>query len=268
MNKARRELAERFRASDMVIELLDARAPIASANPMLERLRGELPRLCLVTKADLADPAVTARWLETLRREGVRAREVTSTDRNLRTIVTGEGRALCPERIRRGFPVRAMIVGIPNVGKSTLFNTLLEKRKANVENRPAVTRQQQLAEVSRDLVLVDTPGVLWPKLENQRAAACLAAIGSIGEGGFDAVLVARFALGVLLERYPGAVDARFGVTNREADPLEGVARRRGCLMRGAGFDLAKAAGIVLSELKSGRAGRVSLETPEDYRNPE
>jgi ribosome biogenesis GTPase A len=149
-----------------------------------------------------------------------------------------------------------------------VFNTLLGRRKANVENRPAVTRQQQLAEVSRDLVLVDTPGVLWPKLENQRAAACLAAIGSIGDNAFDAVVIARFTLTVLAERYPGALAERFALTGREADPLEAVAKKRGCLVRGAGFDLTKAAGIVLSELRDGRFGRISLEKPDDYRIPE
>jgi ribosome biogenesis GTPase A len=271
MNKAKRELKERISNSDVVIELLDARAPRASSNPMLEQLRGRLPCLKLITKADLADPQMTALWRQELSGEGTRAEAVTSSDRGLAQKLTREALALCPNRGRPGFPVRAMIAGIPNVGKSTLFNALLGQRKANVENRPAVTRQQQHATVSQNLVIVDTPGVLWPKLEDQRGAACLAALGSIGEGAFDMVTIACFALEVVRERYPDALKSRFDLRDLEGkgqDLLERVGRKRGCLQRGAEVDLVKAATIALGELRDGRLGRISLETPSDYIVPE
>lgn len=266
MNKARRELGERLGKSDLVIELLDARAPRASKNPMLERLRGALPCLKLLTKADLADPVVTELWLRELVSEGTLALAVTTSDRGLGDRLARLSRQLCPDRPRPGFPVRALIVGIPNVGKSTLFNTLLGKRKANVENRPAVTRRQQHAEVGPGLFIVDTPGLLWPKLEDQRGAACLCALGSLGEAAFEPVVVARFALTVLVERYPEAVSARYGMANLD-DPsgalLDRIGKKRGCLVRGGEVDLGKAAAIVLGDLREGRLGRISLELPSD-----
>lgn len=267
MNKARRELAERLRKSDLVIELLDARAPRASSNPLLERLRGALPCLKLLTKADLADPVVTDLWVEEFASRGITARAVTTTQRGLGSRIGRLSRSLCPTRVRPGFPVRAMIVGIPNVGKSTLFNTLLGKRKANVEDRPAVTRHQQQAEVGSELVIVDTPGLLWPKLEDQRAAHCLCALGSLGEAAFDPVLVARFALRVLGERYPEALSARYGELELDAGGtplLERIGRRRGCLVQGGDVDATRAAAIVLGELREGRLGRISLEVPSDH----
>lgn len=270
MNKAKRELSERLRRSDLVIELLDARAPRASANPMLERLRGPLPCLKLLTKADLADPDVTALWRQELAALGAPAEPVTTTEKGLGPRIARQCRKLCPDRARPGFPVRALIVGIPNVGKSTLFNALVGKRKANVENRPAVTRRQQHAEVGPDLFIVDTPGLLWPRLENQRGAQCLCALGSLGEAAFDPVLVARFVLRHLHERYPHALSGRYGIAP-DLDPataLERIGDRRGCLVRGGGIDLGKAAAIVLGELRDGRIGRVSLELPSDYANDE
>jgi ribosome biogenesis GTPase A len=272
MNKARRELKDRVQNSDLVIELLDARAPKASSNPMLEQLRGRLPCLKLITKADLADPQVTSVWREALSGAGVRVQPVSSSDRGLATRLTEEARKLCPQRGQPGFPVRAMIVGIPNVGKSTLFNGLLGKRKANVQDRPAVTRQQQHATVSQDLVIVDTPGVLWPKLEDQRGATCLAALGSISENAFEPVEIAGFVLELLGERYPEMLRQRYGIkelTQSGGALLDAVGRKRGCLLRGSAVDLTKASQVVLGELRDGRLGRVSLERPEDYsREPE
>lgn len=251
----------------MVIELLDARMPRASENPMLKRLRRELPCLKLLTKSDLADPAVTKEWKAALRSERVMAEEVVSTERKLVSQISKLSQQLVPGRGHPGFPVRAMIVGVPNVGKSTLFNTLLGARKAEVKNKPAVTRREQHAQVSEQLLIVDTPGVLWPKLENQRAAYCLAAAGSVGDAAYDPIPVAIFVLELLRERYATAMKQRFKLATLELvgqELLEAVGQRRGCLVKGGEVDMRKAAAAVLSELRNGQIARISFERPSDY----
>jgi ribosome biogenesis GTPase A len=271
MNKARRELAARLKKSDLVIELLDARAPQASSNPMLSRLRGSLPCLKLMTKIDLADPATTLLWQTRFEASpSTLAQGVEASDPRLSARLSKLAQRLVPKRGSTAFPVRAVIVGIPNVGKSTLFNTLLGAHKADVRDKPAVTRREQHAHVSDTLLIIDTPGVLWPKMTDQRAAYCLAALGSVGEGAFEAVEVARFALAVLRARYTATLSARFrleipsGPTTDDAlELLAEIGRRRGCLVKGGSVDLSKAAALVLGELRSGKLGRVSLEVPGD-----
>lgn len=269
MNKARRQLAERVKKSDLVVELLDARVPSASQNPMLRSIRRELPCIQLLTKSDLADPKATELWRLHLEGLGAKTDAVVTTDPKLRKRLAKLSQGMVPHRGKPGFPVRAMIVGIPNVGKSTLFNTLLGTHKAGVENRPAVTRREQQAQ-SDDLFIVDTPGVLWPNLEDQRAAQCLCAIGSVGENAYDTQTIARFALGVLSERYAETISDRFNVDPSEPSDelLASIGRRRGCLVRGQSVDLTKAAAIVLGELRSGKLGRITLELPSDLAREE
>ena len=267
MNKARREIAAAMRRTDVVIEVRDARLPRASANPMLEELRGDKPCVRVLAKADLADPAVTRAWIRLLSPEAnVRVVAVRATVARDVAAVPALCRGLAPGRSGPGKPVRALVVGIPNVGKSTLINSLKGRRVAEVADRPAVTRRHQQVDLDLGFSLSDTPGVLWPKLEDQRGAHCLAASGGIGAAAFDPFDVAYFALRFLRDRYPAMLRERFGLDSLEAEPqalLEGIARARGLLVRGARPDLDRAGDLLLRELRSGKLGRISFETPGD-----
>lgn len=267
MNKARREIRERIAKSDMVIEVLDARLPRASQNPMLSALRGALPCLRVLTKPDLADAQVTANWLEVLTVENVRTIAVCATKPGAAKSIVKACRAMVPRRGRPGFPVRVLITGIPNVGKSTLFNLLVGRRKAAVGDRPAITKSQQRVDIPGGLALIDTPGVLWPKLDDQRAALRLAMSGAIRETAMDALEVARFTVEFLTEAYPAELKARYRLEELPEDPdavLTQIAMRRGCLTRGIGPDMLKVSELLLHELRAGILGNISYEQPADY----
>jgi ribosome biogenesis GTPase A len=266
MNKARRMLKERVAKSDMVIEVLDARLPRSSRNPMLEQLCRGKPCLRVLTKPDLADPAVTTQWLSELQRDGARTLELIATDPKSSRRLVQACRALVPKRGHAGFPVRVMIAGIPNVGKSTLFNLLVGKKKAAVRDQPAVTRCEQRIDVPGGLSLVDTPGVLWPRLSDRLGAYRLAASGAIRDSVFDSVEVGRYITGWLGRTYPQAISERFKIEHVADDPEEAllqIAERRGCITRGKGPDSKKAAEMLLHELRAGKLGRISFEAPGD-----
>jgi ribosome biogenesis GTPase A len=269
MNKARREISAAMGQTDVVIEVLDARLPDASANPMLAELRGERPCVRALNKADLADPEVTREWLEAMRGDAtVRALSVRSTVAGDVRAIPGLCRELVPGRTGPGKPVRALVVGIPNVGKSTLINSLKGRRVAEVANRPAVTRRRQRVDLDLGFSLSDTPGVLWPKLEDQTAARCLAATGGIGAAAFDPFDVAFFALAFLRDRYPRILAERYKLDALEGEPLElleGVGRARGFLLRGGKLDIERSADVFLRELRAGKLGRISFERPGDER---
>jgi ribosome biogenesis GTPase A len=265
MNKARREIGSAMAETDVVIEVLDARLPTASQNPMLEELRGQRPCLKVLAKSDLADPAVTRAWLRFLEeREGVLALAANAHRRPDVRRIPALCRRLAPHRGKPGKSVRAMVVGIPNVGKSTLINTLKGRKVTDVENRPAVTRRQQRVALDTDLSLNDTPGVLWPKLADQAGAYRLAATGGVRDTAFDACDVAEFAAGFLIQRYPELLEACYKLDRAPGEPrelLEAIGRKRGLLLRGGRLDLDRAAEILLRELRSGKIGRISLEEP-------
>jgi ribosome biogenesis GTPase A len=271
MNKARRELSEALRQIDVVIELVDARLPRSSQNPMLETLRGDIPCLTLLNKADLADPVATASWLEVLDREpGRRAIEISADQAARVRGIPGRCRELAPQRRGPGKTVRCIVVGIPNVGKSTLINSLVGRRVAKVADRPAVTQRQQLVHLDKDIRLADTPGVLWPKLEDQQGAYRLAASGGIRETAFDVMDVAVFAARFLAERYPGALLERYkleALADEPLDLLESVGRKRGFLRKGGVVDVERAGEVLLRELRSGELGRISFERPDDFDEP-
>jgi ribosome biogenesis GTPase A len=268
MNKARRELAAAIARIDVVIEVLDARLPNSSRNPMIGELRGDKPCVVVLNKADLADPDVTRAWLEYLEQtHGTLGHALSATAPGAVRGIPKLCRQLAPHRVAPGKTVRCMVVGIPNVGKSTLINTLVGRRVAKVGDRPAVTKSQQRIHMDGGISVSDTPGVLWPKLEDQLGAHRLAASGAIRETAFDYLDIAAFAARFLADRYPELLTARFKLdTLPEEDValLEALGRKRGFLQKGGVVDLDRTAEMLLRELRAGTIGRVSFETPDDF----
>jgi len=270
MAAARKKAAETMAQTDVVIEVLDARLPEASSNPMIRELRMQRQRPCLrvLNKADLADPAATKAWLDFYDRQpGVKAVAISCKKAGEATRLPALCQALAPHRNDGSKPLRMMIMGIPNVGKSTLLNALVKKRVAAVGDEPAVTKSQQRLDLGPRMSLIDTPGLMWPKIEHDADGYMLAASHAIGTNAVIEEEVAAFLAAILLERYPERLGARYGVAVAGQDAvgvLEAVAGKRGCLIKGSGgeLDLAKAALILLTDYRSGALGRISLETPQ------
>ncbi len=268
MHRARKQIEAAMPRIDVVIEVLDARLPRSSENPMLGELRGAKPCVKVLSKADLADPAVTAEWREVFdASEGVLAEPLSCHARGeVRKLPATCGK-LAPGRGTLLKPIRVLVAGIPNVGKSTLINTLRGKRIAKVGDVPALTRGQQRVELREGFVVSDTPGVLWPKLDDQVGAQRLAASGAIRDSAMDYPSIALFAAEFLRDRYPHLLAERYdmeSVPEAPIDILDEIARRRGCIMRGAEVDYQKTAEVLLRDMRSGRLGRVSLERPSDF----
>jgi len=270
MTSARRKAAETMEFIDVVIEVLDARAPEASSNPMIRELREHRQRPCLkiLNKADLADPAVTHDWLDYYSRQpGVKAVALSCKSASDAAKVPKLCQPLAPHRDSTHKPLRMMIMGIPNVGKSTLMNMLLKRRVANVGDEPAVTKSQQCHNLNDRMTLTDSPGLMWPKIEHPADGLMLAAIHAIGRNAVIEEEIAEHLAGILLERYPDRLVERYDLTVAGLDSVgvvEAIAKKRGCLLKGRGGepDLEKAAMIFLTEYRSGKLGRISLETPE------
>jgi ribosome biogenesis GTPase A len=279
MNRARRDIAAAIRKVHVVIELVDGRLPHSSRNPLLHQLAEKKPILTIFAKADLADPETTQAWLDVW--PAGRPLALTMGDHMGVRAVLKACRELAPNRGGPGRTLRTLVVGIPNVGKSTLINTLTGRRIAKVGDRPAITRQAKRFELDSDLSIFDSPGVLWPKLDDQQGAKRLAASGAIGAAAFEPIDVAGWAVCFLAERYREAFVARFNlesevddiVHSTSEDPddasravalLEAVGRRRGALRAGGHVDLDRAADLLLRELRGGKIGRISFERPEDH----
>jgi len=265
MTKARRELAALMPSQDVVIEVLDARLPAASTNPIFGELRRSRACIKVLTKSDLADPEVTKAWIERLERDSKVAVFASTTQRPQETRKRIE--ELCKAYVgarSRFKPIRALVGGVPNVGKSTLINTLMDRQVARVSDKPAVTTAQQTVTLKSGIVLTDSPGLMWPKIEDEVSALRLALAGSIPDSAFDYLNVAMFAAAFFLEWYPALVVARYKLesapTSAEA-LLEEIGRRRGGLRAGGTVDLHKAADILIHEFRSGTLGRISLESP-------
>lgn len=254
--------------TDMVIEVLDARLPQASCNPMIEQLRTFRQRPCLkiLNKSDLADPAATKTWLDFYNKQkNVHAVALSCKKPADVAKVPAFALKMAPHRGTALKPLRIMIMGIPNVGKSTLMNALLKKRVAKVGDEPAVTKTQQRLYLGNNMVLTDTPGMLWPKIEHPTDGLMLAASHAIGINAVIEEEVATFLADVLLVRYPQLVSARYGFSTDGVDGvsvIEGVAKKRALRLKGGDLDLEKAAHTFLQDYRSGALGRISLETPE------
>ena len=273
MTSARKKAAETMAKIDVVIEVLDARLPEASSNPMIQELRSFRQRPCLklLNKTDLADPAATRAWLDFFNaQKNVKAVAISAKKGGDVSRLPALCQALAPHRNDNFKPLRIMIMGIPNVGKSTLLNTLVKRRVAAVGDEPAVTKSQQSIALTPRLTLVDTPGLMWPKIEHDSDGFMLAVCHAIGRNAVIDEAVATFLAGILLARYPDSIAARYGLIAADLDApgvLEAVARKRGCIIKGRGgeLDLEKAAMQFLTDFRDGLLGRISMETPETRR---
>ena len=270
MTSARRKAAETMEFIDVVIEVLDARTPEAGCNPMISELREHRQRPCLklLNKTDLADPAVTQEWLDFYNQQpGVKAVALCCKSSSEVARVPKLCQSLAAHRDSTHKPLRMMIMGIPNVGKSTLMNTLLKRRIAKVGDEPAVTKSQQSHKLNERMTLTDSPGLMWPKIKHHSDGLMLAAIHSIGRNAVIDEEVAIFLAAILLTRYPKQLVDRYRLEVDGLDDvgvLEMIAKKRGCLLKGKGGapDLGKAAMIFLTEFRNGKLGRISLESPK------
>lgn len=270
MTKARRELAAIMPKQDVIIEVLDARMPHASENPVIAELRADKPCIKVLSKADLADPAVTAEWIAQLeaRRTGRGAVRAIESTNDRAAQIRKRIPELCAElgivKVGPGKAVRALVAGIPNVGKSTLINTLMNRVVAKVGDKPAVTKSQQQVTLPSGMILWDSPGILWPKQEDEAASYRLALGGAIPATAADFQNVAHFGARYFLEHYPDAVLARYGIESEPSSPhelIDEIGRRRGCLKAGGVVDLDKASALFVHECRAGLLGRWSLERP-------
>lgn len=276
MAKARREVEEKIRQVDIVFELLDARLPLSSQNPMILSIIKRKPRLILLTKSDLADPKVNQKWMQYFEEQGLRALAIDAqTGAGVKKIFAAAEKRLSDlfaVREKKGIRskrIRAMILGIPNVGKSSLINRLAGRSKTETGNRPGVTKVQQWIRLKDSMELLDTPGILWPKFEHPKVGFRLAASGAIKEELLSKEEVALELIAFLLARYPKSLRQRYQLAPQEMSPLdcfEQIAAKRGCLQKGGIIDLEKAAEILLHDFRSGRLGRISLEEPRDWKD--
>lgn len=269
MAKTKRLIIEHLKAVDVAAELLDARIPLASANPMVEELLSGKPRIVILNKADLADPEMTKAWESYYKRKGVAAVSMSCGNgkdkkKFLRLIKKAAGPMLEKWK-RRGLKTRSariMILGIPNVGKSTLINFISGTAAARTANTPGHTRGKQWVRLSQGLDLLDTPGVLWPKFEDQVAALRLAATGAIAGDVFDADTVVPELMRVLARTAPDALREKYGIEDAAADPqilLAHAGKRRGCILPGGAIDYARTQTMILNDFRSGKLGRITLD---------
>ena len=270
MRKAERLVKENLKLVDVVVELLDARIPLSSANPVLREIVGDKPRVIVLNKADLADEAVMHAWVKYFAAEGIAAVPVDAVKgRGVKELVQAIIKCAKPKTdklVQHGAKARAarcMILGSPNVGKSSLINRLSGGAKTKVENRPGVTRAKQWIRLGAQLELLDMPGILWPKFEDQQAALHLAFTGAINDNVYDVASVVLLLLDTLRTKYPTDLNERYrleGELPSGVKLLEEIGRKRGCLRAGGRIDDEKAQQIVLTDFRSGRLGRVTLDT--------
>ena len=262
MAKARRQMEEQLKLVDIVIELRDARIPEASANPILKELSRNKPVLIILNKADLADEKKSLAWKETFEHCLI----TDSVDDRLTKTVTEEVKKILKDKLERAKArgirkkvLRAMVVGIPNVGKSTFINNIVKKKAAKAENRPGVTKALQWIRINEDVELLDTPGVLWPKFDDQNDALLLALLGSINDDVLDKEGLVRFGLSYLKNIYPGKIAERYGVNEDGDHLLEAIAKEKLWLSSNGQIDIAKAVDLILKDIRSNKIGRITWQ---------
>ena len=276
MTKARRAMQEDIKLIDLVIELVDARVPFSSRNPDIDKLAAGKARMVLLNKADLADETETRKWAQMFEDMGIHVVKIDARNKGtLKQVQTAQQEA-CKEKIerdsRRGIlnrPIRTMVVGIPNVGKSTFINSFAGKACAKTGNKPGVTKGNQWIRLNKTLELLDTPGILWPRFEDQQVGLHLALIGSINDQILNKDELACELISLLEKDYPQVIKERFGIENVEEDRvkvLEEIARSRACLMKGGELDLARASALLLDDFRAGKLGHISLEKAQDYKD--
>ena len=275
MTKAKRQMQEDLKLIDLIIELVDARVPLSSRNPDIDQLGKNKSRLILLNKADLADERQNEAWKEYFQSKGFHVVKVDSRNGAGMKTIQNVIQEACKEKIerdrRRGIknrPIRAMVAGIPNVGKSTFINTFAGKACAKTGNRPGVTKGKQWIRLNKNVELLDTPGILWPKFEDQEVGIRLAFVGSIKDDILNMEELALKLIDYLKERYTGLLEKRYGISEagNAVEILGDIAKARGCLKKGEELDYTKASGLLFDDFRGGKIGRITLEWAEQEKN--
>lgn len=269
MTKAVREMEKNIKLVDILIELLDARIPLSSRNPDIDRLANGKYRLAILNKTDLADPKTTEKWAEYFKEKNIRTITIDSRKNKDAKKITSVVLEICKEKLerdkRKGLlqrPIKAMVVGIPNVGKSTFINSYAGKASAKTGNKPGVTKGLQWINLGKDINLIDTPGILWPKFDDPDIGIRLALIGSINDNIISKYDLALNLIEYLKINYCGIISKRYNIEETDIEEiLKSIADSRKCLLKGGEPDIEKAAAILIDDLRSGSLGRVSLEMP-------
>ena len=276
MRKALNDVQENLKLVDIVFETCDARIPFSSRNPELDKIIGNKPRVVILNKSDLADPNVTKAWIEHLRSKGVSAVALESTRKKCLDDLVKEAKKLCSDILEKaaskgriGRPIRVMVVGVPNTGKSTLINALCGRKVAVTGDKPGVTRAPKWVKTDGQIELMDMPGVLWPKIQTKRSQLVLTATGAVKQEVTDSVEIAYETIKILLERYPKELCKRFKISSPDDedfiqddyDRFLEMARKRGCIMSGGRIDEDRFAKVFLDDLRQARIGRITLEVP-------
>lgn len=269
MAKAKREVQEKLKLVDFVIELVDARTPVSSQNPMLQEILGEKQKLIVLMKSDLADPQVTEQWVNHFEEEGNIALSVdVNQKKDIERLIHKAkelGQGVNDKRASKGVQpraIRAMIIGIPNVGKSTLINRFANKKRAEVGDKPGVTKKQQWIKIRGKFELLDTPGILWPKFEEEEVGYKLATTGSIKDTILHLDEVVIYLLKFLKEHYPTLLEERYGLDLTEEDVItwfDVIGKKRGCLQAGGVVDYEKTSDVILRDFRSGKLGRITMD---------
>lgn len=280
MKKTKELLKEQLKLVDVVWELLDARIPRSSKNPDIDPIVHGKPKIVILNKKDLADPRVTEDWVRYFKEQGITAIPMNSIDSSSASQLLNESKNLLAEKLEsrraKGIKrevIRAMIVGIPNVGKSSMINKYAKKKSAKTGNKPGVTKGKQWVRIQKDLEMLDTPGILWPRLDDKKAALNLAFVGTIKDEIMDRETLGLRLVETLLRNYPKDLFDRYGLEDMDEETtalevLDTIAKKRGCMFKGNEVDYLRVANVLLDEFRSGMIAKISLETPRDQSTSE